>query len=240
MTDRYTSGDYLAQNPEWHEGEAPWKARKVFEALESHSLRPKTVAEVGCGTGLVLASLQSRLPTGVQCTGFDISPQAIDRARKRQRSGLTYRCADFATVDERFDVLLAMDVFEHVPDYFGFLKGLRLRARHFVFHVPLELSSYTLYRHRSLLETRKRVGHLHFFWKELALESLADCGFDVLSATYTSPLTEPQPDLHLPPVKSREAAVVSRVAKLVYRLSPDAAIRWFGGSSMLVVAEPRP
>jgi hypothetical protein len=238
MSNRYTDGTYLAENPGWHEYGAAWKARKVAEALERHKLHPKTVAEVGCGAGGILASLQTRLPSDVVLSGFDISPQAVAIARPRSNDRLSYTCTNFLERTDTFDLLMAMDVFEHVEDYFTFLRALRTRAKYFAFHVPLELSAYTLYRHRSLLQTRARVGHLHFFWKDLALESLQDCGYRVLSSTYTSPPGEPQPDLQQPPVKSREASLVNAMSKLVYRWNPDAAIRWFGGSSMLVVAEP--
>jgi SAM-dependent methyltransferase len=237
---RYTDGTYLADNPGWHEYGAAWKARKVAEALKRHGLSPKTVAEVGCGAGGILASLQERLSGDVVLSGFDISPQAIEIAKGRSNARLSYACTNFLERTEAFDLLMAMDVFEHVEDYFSFLRALRGRAKQHVFHIPLELSSYTLYRHRSLLQTRARVGHLHFFWKELALESLRDCGYRVLSTTYTSPPGEPQPDLDLAPAKSREASLVNAVSKVVYRLNPDAAIRWFGGSSILVVAEPAP
>lgn len=236
MSTLYTDGGYLAGNPDWHQSEAPWKARKIHEGLDLHGLRPSTVAEVGCGAGGVLANLQQYLPEA-QLSGFDISPQAIDIARGKANARLQYEQADFLSRTEKYDVLLAIDVFEHVPDYFAFLRALRSHARHFVFHVPLEMSLYSLYRHGSLLETRRRVGHLHFYWKELALESLADCGYRVLSSTYTSPPGEVQPDLHLAPVKSREWAVVNFVSKLAYRVAPDAAVRFFGGTSMLVVAE---
>jgi hypothetical protein len=237
-TARYTDGGYLESNPDWHASGSPWKARRIAEILSRNGIRPRTLAEVGCGAGGVLGSLQTRLETSVLLDGYDISPQAIALCLPKANDRLRFFEADFLRSTKRYDVVLAIDVFEHVEDYFGFLRALARRASWHVFHVPLELSCYTLHHHRSLLETRRRVGHLHFYWKDLALASITDCGYKIVDCLYTSPPGEPQPDLPEEPVRSREYAIVRRIAKLVYRVDPDRAVRWFGGTSMMVLAQP--
>ena len=52
------------------------------------------------------------------------------------------------TVSSRshYDVLLVIDVFEHVPDYLGFIEKLRQKADLKVFHIPLDLSVSSIVR----------------------------------------------------------------------------------------------
>jgi 2-polyprenyl-3-methyl-5-hydroxy-6-metoxy-1,4-benzoquinol methylase len=48
--------------------------------------------------------------------------------------------------DTYFDVVMAIDVFEHVEDYLGFIRRLRVKGEYKVFHIPLDLSVQTVLR----------------------------------------------------------------------------------------------
>ena len=187
FTERYTDGGYLEHAPDWHSGDAEWKAGKVLEMIERHRLQPATVCDVGCGAGEVLARLRSRMSPVTRFSGFDISPQAIGLARSRESANLRFFQRDFASdTSEVFDLVLLLDVFEHVPDYLGFLSQLRARARHFIFHIPLDLHAQSvLRRSRYMLAMRREFGHLHYFTLETALATLTDSGFAVLDHFYT-------------------------------------------------------
>jgi len=82
-------------------------------------LQGLTLIDIGCGGGLVAEPL-ARL--GARVTGIDASEEAIRVAsRHAQREGLeiTYRCAPPETLvadAERFDVVVALEVIEHVAD----------------------------------------------------------------------------------------------------------------------------
>ena len=47
----YRDATYLEVNPDWHEGDAGWKAARVAEILRRNGVDPATIADVGCGTG---------------------------------------------------------------------------------------------------------------------------------------------------------------------------------------------
>jgi SAM-dependent methyltransferase len=187
FTERYTQGAYLEHAPDWHTGDAEWKAGKVLEMIERHRLQPATVCDVGCGAGEVLAQLRSRLNRATRFSGFDISPQAIDLARSKEATNLKFFKLDFSRdTSEVFDLVLLLDVFEHVPDYLSFLSKLRPRGRHFIFHIPLDLHAQSVLRQsRYMLAMRREFGHLHYFTLETALATLTDSGFAVLDHFYT-------------------------------------------------------
>ena len=50
-TGLYSNGTYLEKNPLWYSDESPFKAAQILRMLERHRLKPKTIAEVGCGAG---------------------------------------------------------------------------------------------------------------------------------------------------------------------------------------------
>jgi SAM-dependent methyltransferase len=225
---RYESGSYLQNNPDWHREDASWKAQIVHAMLARHQLEPRSVVEVGCGSGEVLLNLRPRLPKA-QLVGYDVSPQAAG-FWSRAAGAVEFHLGDFhAQNDTVFDLLLMLDVFEHVRDPFTFLERTRRCAGWFVFHIPLDLSASSVLRGWPLLNVRRKVGHLHYFTKDLALEILAETGYDIVEWCYTgASLRSPQRTL-----KTRLAAFPRRLA---YALNRDLGVRLFGGDTLLVLA----
>ena len=226
--ERYLDGAYLAHNPTWHAEHSPTKARWIDEIVRRNRLEPRTVAEVGCGSGEILIELQKRCPDA-RFTGFEISPQAYAICSAKQAPGLEFRLDDLLqSKAERFDLLLAIDVFEHVPDYLGFLRALRDRANHHIFHIPLDLSVQALIRGTSYPTLRDQTGHLHYFFKYTALATLRDCGYEIVDWTYTRSSQEL-------PGKSLRTKVANVPRKLMQLVSEDLSARFFGGYSLLVL-----
>lgn len=225
---RYSGGEYLAANPTWGEEDSVWKAERIHDLWRRSGLPiPKSVAEIGCGAGLILATLQSKLPTGVTYSGFDIAAVAIDMARKRAGPGLSYHCEDLTKSDRRFDALLCIDVFEHVENPFEFLRTIRRLAPVVVFNIPLEMHvAGVLINHQ--LRTRRRYGHLHFYTAAVAMETLKECGYTPVANDYVSRLMD------LP--RSASEYVFWLPRKAMSLLSKELSARIFGGTSLLVIA----
>ena len=227
---RYINGDYAMGNPEWHQADSPWKATQIAAMISRNNLSCRSIVDVGCGAGEVLVQLQRQLPPDVVFTGFEISPQAVRMAQKKAGPHLSFRQAAFP--DEFSDLLLLIDVFEHVENPLEFLRSLRPHARRFIFHIPLDLSVLSVWREWPLLKRRRTVGHLHYFTRATALATLEDAGYEVRDWFYP-----PYP--HPLGSESLKTVLIRRLPEyLVSRISSDCAVRIFGDHSLLVLAEP--
>lgn len=225
----YTTDQYTQLNPSYHVEDSPWKAAHILTMLRSHRLQPRTVMEVGCGVGEILRQLQSQMPKQTVFDGYEISPPAFAQCQGRANEKLRFHCRDL--LDEagaRFDLCLCMDVIEHVPDYLGFLSALRTKADYKLFHIPLDLSSLSVLRGWPLLRSRESVGHIQYFFKDTALATLKDAGYEVIDWFYTSGSVD-RP-------KTLNARMMKIPRQLLYHLGRDFCVRLLGGYSMMVLA----
>jgi SAM-dependent methyltransferase len=222
----YTDGSYRELNPDWHTIDSGWKAERIAAILTSNSVEFHSCVEVGCGAGQVLARLAQLLP-GRRYTGFDISADAEVFWRSLSPA-VSYRVGDFNSSDEVYDLLLLVDVFEHVEDYMSFLRKLSRRARWFVFHIPLEMHLSALLRDRQL-HARRQVGHLHYFSRATALATLEDTGYRIVNVEYTKLSQETQEG-------RRTLTIVANLFRAgAQAVSVDLAAKLLGGYSLLVL-----
>ncbi len=113
----YTSGRYLEKWPTWHVEISPWQARQITRMMERNHVTPKTICEVGCGAGEILKQLQAHMNDGSIFWGYEISPQAFELCQSRANERLHFKLADFTQEkDAFFDLVLIIDVIEHVED----------------------------------------------------------------------------------------------------------------------------
>lgn len=225
----YVNGEHLDRNPDWHVYASSWKARHVLRMLERHQLSAHTIGEAGCGAGEVLRQLQLQMDPQCVFFGYDVSPQAIELARSRESQRLHFKLADILQEpDAYFDLLLILDVVEHVEDYFAFLRELRPLGRDKIFNFPLDLSVQALLRNDGLMMRRRTYGHLHYFTKDLALQSLRGEGYEIVDWFY-APF-----GLDFP-VGAR-GKIVRWPRMLFSAISEDLTARLLGGFSLFVLA----
>jgi len=100
--------------------------RRIVRRLLAEIAPPGTgrrIVDVGCGTGANIASLTD----AYECHGIDPSAEGIRLARERFPA-VQFTCGlapeAFGPAEREADVLLAMDVMEHVPDDFLFASSL--------------------------------------------------------------------------------------------------------------------
>lgn len=226
---RYLSAEYLRDNPSWDSEDSPWKAGRVRDLLQAHALTPDSVVDVGCGAGIVLAELQNTWPAA-RYTGYDIAPDAERFWAAPRDRGIELIVGDFlAAATPACDVLLALDVLEHLQDPFAFLARLKGRAKHYVFHFPLDLSAASVLRESPLLQVRRKVGHVHYYTRGLALALLADCGYQVVDDRYTgAAFSAPQ--------RGWKTLLAQLPRRLAFAVNRDWGARLLGGETLMVLA----
>jgi len=241
----YTSGEYLKKNPTWHVGESPWKAREILRMMARNKIAPKTICEIGCGAGEILRLLQKKLGSECIFWGYEISPQAFELCQSRGNERLHFKLGDITQEqDVPFDLILVMDVLEHMEDYFSFLRAIQSKSQYKIFHIPLDISV------RSVLlghfnEYRDNYGHVHYFTKETALRRLHDVGYQVLDYSYTTefiPLPwyeiNRNPRLLLRKILGKiKRGLLGVSKKLFSTIHEDFTVRILGGRRLLVLAK---
>jgi len=232
MENIYKSGQYLERTKSWHAEDSRWKAKQIKAILDKNAVRCETIAEIGCGSGSILDAL-SQFPDlkGVRFEGYDISPQAIEIAARlrNDRIGFFERDLLLEPDDKHFDILLIVDVFEHVPDYLGFVEKCKKRAEYKIYHIPLDVHVSSVLRN-AFIASRYTIGHIHYFTAESAISTLRDTGHEILYCMYTN-VGIGLFSVH--PTFKRAVANVPRW--LLSKLSVPLTARVFGGYSLLVL-----
>ena len=230
-SDIYNDRTYLKSNPTGHEEDAGFKVERIERLLKIHPIDFKQACEVGCGSGAILELMQKNYPENTTWKGYDISEDAISMAKKRENETLTFEIRDITKAESKdlnFDVMLIIDVIEHINDYFAFLDGIADKSRYFIFHIPLDMCVWSLLREGILIESKKRVGHIHNFSEDFIKSILEDHGFHILAQIYTEPVAK------VITVKHR---IVTLARKILFFIFPKFCSKTLGGYSIMVLAE---
>jgi predicted RNA methylase len=230
MNDIYNNKSYLSNNPTWHEEDAPFKAGKIIELLARNPIAFKTVAEVGCGSGEILVQLQPQLPSETIYFGFDISKDSIAIAKKKETDKIKFEVRDISSENENcfYDLLLVIDVIEHIDNYFKFLAGIAYRSQYTIFHIPLDMCVWSLFREQMLIESKDRVGHIHNFTEDFIKSILSGYGFEIIDQLYTEPTFESL---------TYKQKVVNVFRKFMFRINKRVCTKTLGGYSILLLTK---
>jgi SAM-dependent methyltransferase len=114
--------------------------RCILAALKrvKASSNVRSILEVGCGTGVVLAALQRMFPES-HITGMDLFEDGLALARRRFGGTLIQGDVLTQRFDARLDMLGAFDVIEHLDDDQGVLERFRdqlVPGGHVIITVP--------------------------------------------------------------------------------------------------------
>jgi len=138
----------------------------------------KIVAEVGCGVGFVQRQIEDRF--GVPVAGFDLNEYALRNSISRLSPLYCYDIRDRAErFRGQFDVVLLLDVLEHVAEEGPFLRalGFHLAAEgSLLVNVPAFQALYSSYD--------RVMGHVRRYSIRTLRQAAREGGFRVRSYTY--------------------------------------------------------
>jgi rhamnosyltransferase len=151
--------------------------------------------DIGCGTGETSARLKE-LGRVKWAAGLEGNPVAAETAAKRldfvERVDLDRD--EFPVADQSLDLVLALDVLEHLVDPWSVLAKLQRKlkpggvavlslpnVRHHSALLPLLLLGDFKYQTEGVLDST----HLRFFTKTSAIRFVEDCGFELLAYDHT-------------------------------------------------------
>ncbi len=104
-------------------GYYPENSPSFLRALDlARQTGAKTLMDLGCGAGRFLDKARA---AGIKTYGLDLNEQAVEKARSRGHEVLCCTAESYAASrpENRFDLVTAFEVMEHLSDPVGFFKG---------------------------------------------------------------------------------------------------------------------
>jgi SAM-dependent methyltransferase len=224
---QYDASDEEARRAgEWRALCAQNKADHVAGLAARLPESPRTVAEVGCGDGVLLSALAAR-GVGAIRHGFEISERAVALAAGRSEidrverfDGLSLPAADGA-----YDLGVLSHVLEHVPEPAPLLRETARVARAVVVEVPLEDNRSA--SRPAARRGREQIGHLHRFSRDDIHALAAAAGLSV-AAELADPLPRAGHTFHAQgPLGRAKAEAKALVRRSLFTAAPRAAERAF-------------
>jgi len=160
----------------WHRG----KVFLIQNLIEKYFPQNKDlkILEVGCGTG----GLTKHLTNYGDVTGFDISEDAVSYCKS---SGLTnifvqdLNVFDPKPYENTYDLVLALDVLEHIQDDVGAMKKISvILKKDGLFFINVPAHKFLWSEHDEALEHKRRYHSLEL------LKKLYDSNYEVLNKSH--------------------------------------------------------
>lgn len=101
------------------------RARVYAQWIQGEAVAPRSILEIGCGSGALLQELSTFWPD-VRCFGVDPALPGADRSNSKIRLERGF-VEDIPNDLQDFDLIVAVNVIEHLPSPRRFLASLRSR-----------------------------------------------------------------------------------------------------------------
>lgn len=170
--------------------------RGFFEALDRFLDRaatepPARILEIGVGEGIVSSRMVERFPDA-SVTGLDLPDQHLSAEwRARDLDCLFGDATNLPFADDTFDLVVAVEVFEHLPEPPAALDELaRVCSGHLLASVPFEpiWRIGNMARGRYLRDLGNTPGHVNH-WTSRGFRTLVSSRFDVVDTANPMPWT---------------------------------------------------
>lgn len=183
----YTSGVYLEHSPDWSEQEAAEKSRCALQLFKKANLNNiQSILDVGCGSGGVLDGICAGSPSVTRAIGIDTAPEAIEIGigLRGPNSKIELLVTRLDQISERFDLVMASHVIEHVSNYDEFLDELSKRSNLLYINIPIEINVFYAARKNSHRTVFEKYGHVNFYTETFFDEYVKMRGYSIVAKGY--------------------------------------------------------
>ncbi len=152
-------------------------------ALEAVSLKPESLVSVGCGEGFDLKHILS-IYQPKKTVGVDLSKSALNYAQKQlpEVEFIQEDASKLPFKDNQFDLVVALEILEHIPDYDKAISELKRIAKNkVIITVPWEpsFSMVSLMRGKYLKRLGRHPEHINAWNKKSFTKVIKKHGFKI-------------------------------------------------------------
>jgi SAM-dependent methyltransferase len=153
-----------------------WGDMQTFGPVHRHALERlvtmvaglpvHSVLDVGCGSGQNLRALAAS--GSYRLAGIDVSDKALEKARAAVPDAELYRLdVQCQKLEAKFDLVMSLQVIEHVPDDLELVRNMRLMSNRFVMVATMQ---------GKMRPSEARIGHLRNYSSDELREKMEGAG----------------------------------------------------------------
>jgi SAM-dependent methyltransferase len=169
-----------------------WHIRRELKKLKAEGFKPGQIADAGSGFGQYVYYLSKKYP-GATITGLDIKQEQVDDCNSffssiGQQGQVGFEFADLTKIEirEQYDLILSVDVMEHIEDDRGVMKRLCDGLKHggvLLISTPSDQGGSDVHHEHedSFIDEHVRDG---YGVKEIE-EKLSEAGFSEIQVKYS-------------------------------------------------------
>jgi SAM-dependent methyltransferase len=171
----YSSGEYIDLNPTLHDEDSIFKFRNIKSLIEKSNIlmtRNKiSILDIGGGNGKVGRLLCDYLIEKNIIFQFDVIDLSEEMI-KLQKLNNPYLdqsyLGNIENINENYDIILMIDVIEHIDDYLSFTYKLNTISKYIIFNIPIEKNIFDrlrnlYFKNEYYKEQNRTLGHVNFY-----------------------------------------------------------------------------
>lgn len=225
--------EYIKNNPDLGSKDIATKVRAIEAIINKDKIKLDSILDIGCGSGAILMNLLSDYQIKKAC-GIDISETMINTAIKKDlcKAARWIRSDIFDGDFRDYDLVLAIDIIEHIENDSILLKTIIKWGDYFVFKVPIEdnhvvnlIKFLSFGIIDSSKSTEKKYGHVHHYSEQAFTELVKNSGYEILQKNY----------MHLPKRHVLFWEIIRLFVMPVWLISKKSYIRINGGFLVLLL-----
>lgn len=193
--DIYNDGTYIQNNPSLHSEDALYKFTYIQDLLQtylsSNSKNEISILDIGGGCGKIgrfVCEFFQKQNIKISFTALDLSLEMLDIQRENNPHINQSLNTPLESLEEHYDLILLIDVIEHISDYLSFTNLLKQKTSYIIFNIPIEKNFFDFakniyFKGQYYKWQEQTLGHLHFFSYCGAKKYLRK-NFQILKYTY--------------------------------------------------------